>query len=153
MAEMSLGDFNKILAKVGEELEGHVHKALERVAEHIERDAKARIGHYNGPAGPFAAWAPLAESTIQDRAAKGFAPDEPLLRTGELRESIERHVGKHEAVIGSDSAVAVAQELGTTTIPPRSFLGAAGAASLPLVHAEFGGAIVTAVRNAKAGGT
>jgi phage gpG-like protein len=83
---------------------------------------------------------------------QGIFADEPLLRTGELRESIEKHVERHEAVVGSDSKVAVAQELGTTTIPPRSFLGAAGLASVPVLKAEFAGAIVTAMHHAKRGG-
>jgi phage gpG-like protein len=149
MADLTLGGFASMLQKASEELDDHLHEALDRVAEHIERDAKGRIGHYNGAVGPFAAWAPLAPSTVQDRASKGYAPDEPLLRTGDLRESIGKEVRQDEATIGSDSEVAVAQELGTSKIPPRSFLGAAGAAAIPMIQAEFGMAIVTAVKGAK----
>ena len=54
-----------------------------------------------------------------------------------------------EAVIGSDSDVAVYQKLETGKIPPRRFLDAAGAASIPMISATFGMAIVTAVRNAQ----
>jgi hypothetical protein len=54
----------------------------------------------------------------------------PWLRTGELRASINHDVDGTTAVIGSSSQVAVDQELGTRTVPPRPFLAptAAGAA-------------------------
>jgi phage gpG-like protein len=149
MGAPSLGDFGRMLSKASEELDHHLHEALEHCAEHVETEAKGRIGHYNGPSGPFPAWAPLAESTVVDRASKGHPADQPLLRTGEMRESIHREVSENEAVIGSDSEIALAQEAGTDKIPPRSFLGAAGAASLPMISATFGMAIVTAVRGAK----
>jgi phage gpG-like protein len=53
--------------------------------------------------------------------------DTPLLDTGQLRDSISAYVQMHDdehgrAVVGSDSEIAVYQELGTSRIPPRSFL-------------------------------
>jgi hypothetical protein len=67
-------------------------------------------------------WAPLAESTLKKKAA-----DTPLLETGELRDSISAFVEmkgpEHgRAAVGSDLEKAVWHELGTSTIPPRSFL-------------------------------
>ena len=100
---------------------------LEQGAKLIETEAKAEIGHYQEAAGPFAAWPELSDRTKADRAAHGFAADEPLLRTGELRTSIEHHVEGNKAVIGSASEIAVYQELGTPNaahpIPPGAFLG------------------------------
>src|SRR4051794_31194046 len=101
------------------------HHALEQCGEIVEKAAKAKIGKYQQGAGPFAAWAPLAESTKEDRARLGYPEDEPLLREGTLRDSIEHKVVFPEAHIGSNSEIAVYQELGTKTIPPRSFLGTA----------------------------
>lgn len=96
--------------------------ALHKAAEIVETEAKAEIGSYQGSAGPFAAWAPLKESTIS-RKANG---DTPLLETGEMRDSIGSVVINHEAHIGSNNDKAVWQELGTSRgIPPRSFLGGA----------------------------
>lgn len=46
----------------------------------------------------------------------------PWLRTGELRASITHETTEDAAIIGSTDAVAVDQELGTRTIPPRPFL-------------------------------
>ncbi len=51
----------------------------------------------------------------------------PWLRTGELRGSIGHDVDGAVAVVGSSSDVAVDQELGTSTVPPRSFLAATAA--------------------------
>jgi hypothetical protein len=74
-------------------------------------------------------WPQLADATQHEREQEGFAPNEPLLRTGELRDSISAMVEMHgpdrgRAVVGSDSDIAVWQELGTRSIPPRSFLAA-----------------------------
>jgi phage gpG-like protein len=108
-----------------ERVERETRTSLEEAARVVQAEAKRSIGDYQPAAGPFAAWAPLAASTQQDRVAKGFTPNDPLLRTGALRDSIGRKVGQREAVVGSDSPIAVYQELGTRTIPPRSFLGGA----------------------------
>lgn len=102
-------------------------EAMERAAQIVEDRAKEDIGRYQAGIDPFADWVPLAPGTVQDKARLGYSPpDNPLLRTGDLRDSIEHTVESEErAVVGSDSDVAVWQELGTRTIPPRSFLGAA----------------------------
>lgn len=109
------------------------HHILERAAQIVEKEAKAEIGHLQGQAGPFVAWAPLAESTIEGwrghpgKAELGFSPPDydPLLRSGDMRDSIEHVVIGDTAHVGSDSMVAVWQELGTVNVPPRSFLGGA----------------------------
>lgn len=99
--------------------------ALEKVGRIVEKRAKAKIGEYQDQAGPFVAWAELADATKEDRARQGYPDDEPLLRTGEMRDSIQHQVGSHEVQVGSNSDIAVYQELGTKHIPPRSFLGGA----------------------------
>lgn len=111
---------------------------LERAAVKIEKAAKEKIGDYQPEAGPFASWAGLAESTKEDRERKGFSPDEPLLRTGALRDSIEHRIGFQEAHVGSDSPVAEYQELGTNKIPPRSFLGGALFEQAPKIVEQLG---------------
>jgi phage gpG-like protein len=106
-----------------------VKKSLEEGAKVIEKRAKDKIGEYQEQAGPFIAWPELSESTKADRARQGYPEDEPLLRSGEMRDSIGHKVGEQEAVIGSNDDKTVWQELGTQHIPPRSFLGAAAAES------------------------
>lgn len=53
----------------------------------------------------------------------------PWLRTGELRASVGHQSDGAVAVVGSTSQVAVYQELGTPSIPPRSFLASSAAAA------------------------
>lgn len=122
----SFGSFARhlaVTAALGEEVTHHI---TERAAEIIQADAKKRIGEYQDGVGPFNSWAPLADATKADRAAQGFPEDEPLLRTGDLRDSIEVTARGNEAVIGSVGDIALYQEVGTDKIPPRPFLGPAG---------------------------
>ena len=119
------------------------HLALEHVGKHLETEAKKKVGEYQTQAGPFAAWAPLADSTIADKERSGFSPpDNPLLRTGEMRESIQHKVVGLEAHVGSDSDIAVFQELGTSRMPPRSFLGSTAVEQTDKVVEIIGGAVV-----------
>lgn len=125
MSEFSLLGFIEHLAVMGAELVVEEHEALARAAELIEREAKDAVGEYQQPAGPFAAWDPLTDATKEDRVHQGFPEDEPELRTGELRDSIEHVVVGREAEIGSNSEVMEWQELGTSKMPPRSIIGGA----------------------------
>ncbi len=113
----------------------------------IQTAAKASLGIYQGPKPPFGAWAPLAEQTQEQRVRAGFSADEPLLRSGELREAIEVHVDDNIVCVGvgGDMAtVAAAQEYGTPTVPPRPFLRPAAQESLP----EAGRIITRSLRRA-----
>lgn len=104
------------------------HHGLEKAAVMIEQEAKRAIGEYQDGEPPFAAWAQLADSTVAEKEKLGFAPpDNPLLRTGALRDSIGHVVQNLEAQVGSNSEIAEYQELGTIHIPPRSFLGLSAA--------------------------
>ena len=105
--------------------------AMERAALLVQAEAKAEIGNYQDGAGSFAPWAMLADSTVSEKERLGYGPpDNPLLREGDLRDSIDHSVGFEgmgavEGVVGSNDPVAEYQELGTERIPPRSFLGGA----------------------------
>jgi phage gpG-like protein len=138
----SFGDFALHLGELALVQHEADKVALERCATMIEHRAKDKIGEYQEQAGPFIAWPELAESTKADRAAQGYPEDEPLLRTGEMRDSIEHFVADGEAHVGSNNDIAVWQELGTDRIPPRSFLGGA-AAELSDKVAEVIGETVT----------
>jgi phage gpG-like protein len=128
----NIGKFIAHLKKLQKQIDQVCEKAVATGAEIICEEAKNEIGTYQEEAGPFVAWAELADSTKRDRKYKGFSENEPLKRTGELRASIQYTAIGYQAVIGSDDDVAVYQELGTYTlngmsyhIPPRSFLGGA----------------------------
>ncbi len=110
-------------------------EAMEGATKIVEARAKAIVGHYQNDTGPFDPWRDLADSTIADKERKGYAPpDNPLLRTGDMRESITHDASPTRGIVGSDEDIALWQELGTHGpnpgpdgyhVPPRSFLGAA----------------------------
>ena len=116
--------------------------ALERVARKVESTAKDEIGTYQPEVGPFPAWPELADSTKDQRVRLGYSENAPLLRSGELRDSIGHEVADFEAVIGSDSDIMVYQEMGTHRIPPRPVLGPAAERNHDTILRELGGAVV-----------
>lgn len=120
MASVStIPQFARMMVNVVSHLPMAQHHALEVAAQMVEKEAKRVIGTYDY------GWPELADSTKEDRTAKGFSENEPLLRTGEMRDSIQHTTTTHWAEVGSDNDKAVWQELGTARIPPRSFLAGA----------------------------
>jgi HK97 gp10 family phage protein len=121
----SFGSFARHLERLaleGEAVTAHITK---EAADLVQANAKARIGEYQDYEGPFTKWAELADSTKEERVRQGFTENDPLLRTGTLRDSIKVEAKGNEAVIGSEDEVALYQEVGTDHIPPRPFLGPA----------------------------
>ena len=114
MRDFTLAGFAAFCGTLALEQEHANHVALEHAAQIIEDESKRVIGTYDY------GWASLAESTLKRKGA-----DTPLLETGEMRDSIEHVSNSHEASIGSNNQKAVWQELGTRSIPPRSFLAGA----------------------------
>lgn len=149
MRDFSIAEFVFHLTAVHERLEHGDQEAMERAALVVETRAKANIGHYQDGIEPFADWASLADATRDDRVRQGFSEDDPLLRTGDLRDSIEHVAGSFEAVIGSNSEVAEYQELGTDKIPPRSFLGGAAVQTGEQVARILQHGVVTALVGTK----
>ena len=121
----SLNDFHRGLARIGLAVTTVVPMAVDHAAKLIEEEAKRVLGSYDY------GWEQLAPSTQAERQRLGFTPNDPLLRTGDLKNSIEKTEAQREgpmavvAYVGSNSPYAAAQELGTATIPARSYLGGA----------------------------
>lgn len=118
----------ELAAKLGEiALQQHEmeRNALEKAAVVVEKRAKEKVGEYQEQAGPFIAWPELADATKEDRLHRGFTENDPGLRTGEMRDSIEHVVEGNEAQVGSNDDKLVWFELGTVKQPPRSVLGGA----------------------------
>ncbi len=104
----------------------------------IQRKAKGMLGHEQ----PI--WQGLKPETIA-RKAHG---NTPLLETGEMKASIEMTAPLNEngqivGYVGSNSMIAVYQEMGTKNIPPRPFISTAGMANGHLV-AEMAAKLVYA---------
>lgn len=116
--------------------------ATEKIGAHIEKVARAEFGHYQDAVGPFPAWAELAEATKDDRVRQGYSENDPLLRSGDLRDTVTHHSEPLEAVIGSPDPVLGYQEFGTSRIPPRPVLGPAAHNSKKVIEALVGAAVV-----------
>jgi len=127
---------------------------LELAGRIIEAEARHEIGIPQPAAGPFGAWAALADSTVEEKDRLGYtghlSAEDPLLRTGELRDSIHHFVEGETVFVGSESEVAVWQEQGTSKMPPRSFLGGAAVRktdeAIDAIGAEVANAIAGGIR-------
>ena len=96
---------------------------VKRGAELIQHEAKDLIGT------EYAGWAALAPSTIAEKERLGYtgkvSATDPLLRTGEMRATIQVSAEGRHAAIGTNDPVAEYQEFGTARIPARPFMGPA----------------------------
>jgi hypothetical protein len=88
---------------------------------------RAKFGVYQVGHGPFQTWPELSEFTKFRRGQLGFSENEPLLRTGALRDSYRWAAEGMKGGVGSDSIYAETQEIGDPfrNIPARSTLGLA----------------------------
>ena len=140
----SFAGFAEHLAAMAVTLPVVERAAVEGATRIILHEARESIGHYQDAAGPFETWGPLADTTLYGFDSKGHhfpgkielgyaPPDNPLLREGDMRASygtkIEQTALGVTGYVGSDSDIAVWQEMGTPNakhpIPPRSVLGRA----------------------------
>jgi HK97 gp10 family phage protein len=154
-AEKSLKDLGElsVIMMVSLELQKrHLSKALEKVAKKVRDTARDEIGFYQPEVGPFPEWAELADSTEAEKARLGYEPNAPLLRTGEMRESIGYQVEGLEAAIGSTDPKMVFHEFGTVKMPPRPVLGPAVVHNKERIERAVGTAFVTAFISAQVAG-
>ena len=128
----SFGALARHFEQVEARLPLSLHEALKESAELVEATAKAEFGDYQEPKGPYPGWAVLAPSTLIDKWRHGWAPpDNPLVRTHALQNSIQHEVGDFlggnlfQAVIGSTSDIMPYHEYGTSKMPSRPVLGPA----------------------------
>lgn len=120
-----------------------IEKGLAVAAKLVQKKAKSEIGHLQSAAGPYPAWEELADYTKDDKSKKGYVYNSdfnPLLRTGELRDSIDITLllGALEAIIGSKSEIMAYQEYGTRSIPPRPVIGRAAFVSKEKIKKALG---------------
>ncbi|MGK3131155.1 hypothetical protein ACCW76_18345 [Pantoea sp. C8B4] len=122
---MDLEQFARELSSASTKIASELELGFHVIVKDIEETAKEEIGVYQPAYGPFEAWAPLAASTRADRVRHGYTENDPLLRSGELRDSIESEVVGLVAIVGTKSQIGFWQEVGTDRIPPRPFIGPA----------------------------
>lgn len=91
-------------------------------AQEMVEFARDMFGHYEHEGN----WPQLSPVTQADRERLGFPANEPLLRTGDLRDSYSYDLMVTPSVIflmvGSDDVRSIFHELGTAEMPPRPVL-------------------------------
>jgi len=143
---VDLEQFARELSSASASIATGLEVSFRVIVKEIEETAKEEIGVYQPAYGPFDAWAPLAESTKADRVRRGYSEDEPLLRSGELRDSIQSEVMGLEAIVGTKSDIGLWQEVGTSHIPPRSFIGPAYVRKIDPLLEAIGEAITNGIK-------
>lgn len=120
--------------------------ALNEAAKIIKQDARKQIGNYQAAVGLYPEWAPLAESTEDEKARVGAPPDAPLLRFGDLQKSFRSTlVSDEEVIVGSTDPVMEFHEFGTSKMPPRPVIGPAYFKNIDRIRALLGNAVLDAV--------
>lgn len=97
---METGDFRTLgdyLDAVRLRLPKAIAVELEAQGAAIETSAKSKFGGYQ------TGWKPLSESTKAERARQGFTPDDPLFRSGGLRDAVHHKVEGETVFIGVES--------------------------------------------------
>lgn len=121
-------------------------EALAQAATLIKTDARQQIGHYQDAVGAYPEWAPLAESTEDEKARLGAPADAPLRRYGDLAKSFRsQSVGDNEMIVGSIDPNMDWHEFGTSKMPPRPVLGPALLKNIEHIEKLLGGSILSAV--------
>jgi len=138
---MDLEQFGREMSFASTRIATELELGFHAIVKEIEETAKEEIGVYQPAYGPFEAWAPLAASTKADRVRQGYTEDDPLLRSGELRGSIESEVVGLAAIVGTKSQIGLWQEVGTTRIPPRPYIGPAYVRKIDPLMESIGRAI------------
>jgi phage gpG-like protein len=131
------------MAVAAASIEAAKRAAIEEACLIVEGRAKGLLGH------PNASWAPLKPETIARKGGLNM----PLLESGAMRSSISHVVvDSSHGWVGSNSEVAVVQELGSSRgVPPRPFISLAAHQSGPDVAKVVGKTMVAAIGAGLAG--
>jgi phage gpG-like protein len=133
---MSFLELTEQLERSARKCRGALEADLVEIGEAATKIAKEKIGHETPQ------WAPLAESTIEEKTRLGYvgriSATDPLFRRGELRESIKAEFKELSFIVGSAEKTAAYQEHGTRHIPPRPFLAPAVLEAIPIAEKVLG---------------
>lgn len=141
----SLADLGRMLMHDTNEVLLEVREALAASAVLVREQSKSEFGTYQTGLGGFPDWAELAPSTKAERVELGFTENDPLLRTGKLRDSITAMLSDWDAYVGSESPIMPYHEFGTSKIPPRPVLGIALSTCWPQIQKMMGAAVETGI--------
>jgi hypothetical protein len=123
----SLGALARHAATVSLEIDAALAHGVRDAGKVILKRTKAKFGEYHDAEGPFQTWPELQQSTQDERVREGYTADDPLLRSGNLRDSYRMEAEGLTVEVGSEEDVALYQEVGVPSrnLPARSTLGMA----------------------------
>ncbi len=118
----------KILWEFRDFFKQEVRSLMAHLANHTWTQVWMKFGSYeiNSGVGPYQAWPQLAQVTQDDRVSLGYTPNDPLVRSGELRESVKYKSGWRWAEVGTNNKVMLYHELGSSDgrhPPQRAIFG------------------------------
>lgn len=132
-----LSEWPAVLERQLAEIKPAIEGALREGVPIVTALAKGKLGEYQpavaGFGYAFPAWDDLAQSTLDDKERSGWPTPSPLLRQGQLRESIHAEATGFSLVVGSNDPIAKYQEYGTSKMSPRPFIGPALIEAVPLI--------------------
>lgn len=108
---------------------------LQEIGQLVAAQARAELGFYQPARGAYPTWAPLAPSTLEQKARLGQtgrrSADDPLIATGAFLDDIffQVHLPTASVAIGTTKDYILYTELGTSKMPPRPVFGPAVLAS------------------------
>jgi phage gpG-like protein len=133
-ATYTIAGFITKLAIIDRDLKQVGHAIIARACELVCAEAKRVIGV------GYEDWPALQPETLARKMA-----NTPLLETGEMRASIEWNAEGDRGFVGSNLDKAVWHELGTSRIPPRSFLAGAAMHMEDQIHKMAAKAVVAVI--------
>lgn len=141
----SLPDLARALEQNAKQLQAVLAEAMKTSAIAVVEAAKDELDGKDKPQD----WPELSDATKAKHVRKGYDESAPLEASGALRDSIQYRSSEKSFEVGSDSQIAVYQELGTATIPPRSFLAPALHNKIPGILETVGKAVEMALGSEK----
>lgn len=78
----SFGALGQHFTRLGQRVDPASAVAVEHGAQQIAASVKSKFGGYQP------GWAPLKDATKAERVRKGYTPDDPLFRSGALRDAV-----------------------------------------------------------------
>lgn len=118
-----LHELEQALARLS--LDATLHRAFKAAASFLQDTVQAELSHRPGGDHTF-----------------------PWFRSGALHDSVGHQADASGAVIGSNDPVAVYQEAGTRTDPPRPFFAAAASVHAEPIADSIGASVGAAIRGA-----
>lgn len=124
-------EINRSLATWGAHI-ADMSEAWQQVGQDLLDSFRDNFTSEGGGFGGWSSWAPLADSTVAERARLGYGGEHPILqRTGQLMESLTTEgapgnvfeVGPNSLTVGTEVYYAPFHQFGTRKMPSRPVVG------------------------------